>query len=513
MSKRLRASMRAANRGRSLRPRASQVPPDPFAERDSALPAAEAAATTSEPPEAEAAQARSEPPEAPHDEGVEAAEAAPVEAPVAASSAARETVREPFVRKADEAPEAPEAPAAKAEAPEAPAAKVEAPEAALSDTHPSVESPLAREFAKLTAGTTPPVQEEVAAFKAEASPKEASPKIEAPASAPTMRTERGEEPKKVPAPKVEVVKARAEEPRKAAPARVEEPRKAAKAETPKPAAARAETPKPAAAKKAARPKVEEPESVKPASRRPLLEDEMDPSSISAEFFRKDVDSVPPVEEHEEAPLQPVLSPVTLARRARLRRLVAGVVGFASVISIAVIGKAVLAAKRTPTPVQQPVATAVQQQVREVEPPKEAVKPPVAEAPKPEVAKVDEPKKAEEPAAKADDKRAEEPAAKADDKKAEEPAAKAEEPAKPAADAVALKKETESLLNRGKNKEAIEKAREAIAADPTDAMPYLYLGSALQETGKWKDGIEAYCECVRNATKGPIHECRAMGGHK
>jgi cytochrome c-type biogenesis protein CcmH/NrfG len=122
------------------------------------------------------------------------------------------------------------------------------------------------------------------------------------------------------------------------------------------------------------------------------------------------------------------------------------------------------------------------------------------------------KKAEEPA-KVDDKKAEE-VAKADDKKADDK--KAEEPAKPApsgGDAEALRKETESLLNRGKRKEAIEKAREAIAADPSHAMPYLFLGSALQDSGKWKDGIEAYSECVRNATKGPVNECRAMGGHK
>ena len=77
----------------------------------------------------------------------------------------------------------------------------------------------------------------------------------------------------------------------------------------------------------------------------------------------------------------------------------------------------------------------------------------------------------------------------------------------------MKKEVLSLLNRGRNKDAIEKAKEAIAADPTDATTYLYMGSALQDSGKWKDGIAAYCECVRNATKGPVNECRAMGGHK
>lgn len=81
------------------------------------------------------------------------------------------------------------------------------------------------------------------------------------------------------------------------------------------------------------------------------------------------------------------------------------------------------------------------------------------------------------------------------------------------DADALKKETESLLNRGKRPEAIQKAREAITCDPRDAMPYVNLGSALQDSGKWKDGLAAYSECVRNATKGPVNECRAMGGHK
>jgi tetratricopeptide (TPR) repeat protein len=150
-----------------------------------------------------------------------------------------------------------------------------------------------------------------------------------------------------------------------------------------------------------------------------------------------------------------------------------------------------------------------------EPPPAEVKPAVEEK-KAEPAKVEE-KKAEEPAKveekKADEKKAEEPA-KADEKKADEKKAdEKKEEAKPAGDAKALTKETESLLNRGKRKEAMEKAREAIAADPSQAMPYLLLGSALQDSGKWKEGIDAYSECVRNATKGPVNECRAMGGHK
>ena len=265
---------------------------------------------------------------------------------------------------------------------------------------------------------------------------------------------------------------------------------------------------------AARPRDEDVAHEKPAARKTgasratagALEDEHDLSSISAEFFRRDEDSVPPVEEGEEAAAPMVLSPATLARRARLRRVVAGVVSFAAVISIAVVGKTVAAQKRTtsaPTPVtlemkrELPVAPEPAKPTPVAEAPKAA---PVAEAPKPEPAKADD-KKAEEPA-KVDDK-------KADDKKAEEPV----QAAPSGADAVALRKETESLLNRGKRPEAIAKAREAIAADPTHAMPYLYLGSALQESGKWKDGVEAYCECVRNATTGPVNECRAMGGHK
>ena len=87
------------------------------------------------------------------------------------------------------------------------------------------------------------------------------------------------------------------------------------------------------------------------------------------------------------------------------------------------------------------------------------------------------------------------------------------PALSVAEVAALKKEVESLLNRGRNKEAEAKARVAIQSDPTDAMLYLYLGSALQETGHWKNGVAAYSECVRHATKGPISECRQMGGHK
>jgi len=91
----------------------------------------------------------------------------------------------------------------------------------------------------------------------------------------------------------------------------------------------------------------------------------------------------------------------------------------------------------------------------------------------------------------------------------EPAATATDPAQGAK----LRKQAESLLNRGKFAESIDVSRAAIAADPSDATSYLMLGTALQSTGKWKEGIAAYSDCVRNARRGPVHECSAVGGRK
>jgi hypothetical protein len=335
-------------------------------------------------------------------------------------------------------------------------------------------------------------------------------------SPPLIRTGEGakavqaqvEAPKKIEEPRRVVT---VEEPKKAAPAKAEEfSHDGASAHDPRP-----KPRPPAEAKKAASAKVEgELGARRPASLRavPTLDDDVDPSSVSAEFFRKDEDSVPPIEEHEEhdAVRVAVLSPSALARRARLRRLVAGVVAFAGVISIAVVGKQVSASKRPASAAPPALATMG-------ETPKPAVDPHKMAATEPAKAEAN-PK----PADKVDDKRAEEPAkleepaksARPDDAAKMEDVKKDEAVSAPSgADAATLKKETLSLLNRGRTKDAIAKAREAIAADGTDATSYLYLGSALQDSGKWKEGIEAYSDCVRNATKGPINECRAMGGHK
>jgi hypothetical protein len=78
---------------------------------------------------------------------------------------------------------------------------------------------------------------------------------------------------------------------------------------------------------------------------------------------------------------------------------------------------------------------------------------------------------------------------------------------------ALNAKALDLLKRRKSSEAVPVARAAIEADPDDALSYLYLGSALQDMGRWKDAMSAYDACVKRATRGMVDECRAMGGQK
>ncbi|MGK3984984.1 hypothetical protein WME99_18190 [Sorangium sp. So ce136] len=277
-------------------------------------------------------------------------------------------------------------------------------------------------------------------------------------------------------------------------------------------------------------------------------DLIDPSSPTAAFFRREEESFPPLsdvvsepDDHADERLVVVhqLSPETLARRARLRRIVAAVAGLAGVISVAVVAKSVFSSKpSSPAPVAMaaPARKSAHMEAQlsamagHPSPARENAPSPAEPAPAQTAAKAAEAAPdAVKSAAEAEKAEAERVAAekaeaekaeaervaaeKAEAEKAEAEKEKAEAPAGSAEDASKLKKEALSFLNRGRYKDAIEVSRAAIAADPTDALPYLYLGSALQDTGKWKDGLAAYSECVRNATKGPVHECRAMGGRK
>ncbi|MBI5531663.1 MAG: CDC27 family protein [Deltaproteobacteria bacterium] len=297
---------------------------------------------------------------------------------------------------------------------------------------------------------------------------------------------------------------------------------------PEPATLRArQEPKPTPPLEASDPILNAIAAVKPATV-PVIEELVDPFSASGEFFAQDKDSVPPPVEmppiEEPKPEDP---PHVIARRARLRRAVGVALAVLGVFALVAVGKSVVSkATRSDASLVTAAAAAdqrhnAQADIRVSAP---AAQPAKVAAPAEPVA-ASEPKPAE-PVAAAEPKAAE-PVAAPEPKPAEPVAAPEPKPAEPAAAAepkeeaaqvdpaasLKLRKEAESLLNRGKYKDAMEASRAAIAADPSHALPYLFLGTALQMTGKWKDGIEAYSECVRHATQGPVYECRASGGHK
>jgi hypothetical protein len=63
------------------------------------------------------------------------------------------------------------------------------------------------------------------------------------------------------------------------------------------------------------------------------------------------------------------------------------------------------------------------------------------------------------------------------------------------------------LESGNNKGAVEKSSAAVDADPTDAAPYLYWGTALMNMGKMADAKKVFQTCVDKATHGPKNDCR------
>ena len=83
------------------------------------------------------------------------------------------------------------------------------------------------------------------------------------------------------------------------------------------------------------------------------------------------------------------------------------------------------------------------------------------------------------------------------------------PAPPAKSAKQEKEDARRALERGKRKDAIDAAQRSVDLDPTDAEAWLILGSAQQDSGKWKDARESFVSCTKEAKLGPIGECRMM----
>ncbi len=179
-----------------------------------------------------------------------------------------------------------------------------------------------------------------------------------------------------------------------------------------------------------------------------------------------------------------MSAATLERRARFRRIVAGVVAFAAVVSIFVVGRRILthsaAPQSTPSADVKPAETKA------------------ADA-KPAETKAADAKAAEEEAKKKADEEAK--------KKADEDSKKKN------VDVEGLKKSGMLQINSFRFKDAAETGKQLIEADPEEATGYFVLGAALQNSGKWPEGSEVLNECVRKATKGPVGDCKAAGGHK
>lgn len=200
-------------------------------------------------------------------------------------------------------------------------------------------------------------------------------------------------------------------------------------------------------------------------------------------------------------------PAIVARRARLRRIVAYVLLPAAVV--AVIAGAKLASNTDATASSASGNTTVSAPAtlrplttnasRTATP--ATTRPPVPEIPVPVASVSATPEPSASVAAAPEDA----PAAASSAPAQEEP------PAEAAADVAALKKQALKLLNQGKMREALPVAQSALAADPSDANLYLYVGSALEELGRRKEAIEVYSRCVHEATKGPKYECRAVGG--
>jgi len=255
---------------------------------------------------------------------------------------------------------------------------------------------------------------------------------------------------------------------------------------------------------------------------PSHDDAEDPHEEA--FFNQPAhEEIPPTaseifEESEQELVEPP-SPEVLHRRMMFRKGVSMVIGMAASLALA-MGIKTASARSTPAEAftavaQQNLTThlAVQTQAapakvearveaRAAEP---AARPaePVAKAAEPE-AKPAEAKPAEAKAAEPEAKPA---GAAQGDGKAAEVVEKKEEARPDPAQAKELTKQALSLLERGKFKEAIEKASASIEADPTDANPYMYWGTALMETGKMKEAKAVFGRCTESATRGPKHECR------
>lgn len=188
------------------------------------------------------------------------------------------------------------------------------------------------------------------------------------------------------------------------------------------------------------------------------------------------------------------SPAQLARQARMRRIVGGIVGAVAITMLGLVAaRPLIAGSSSKHAASGPSGYAADVVL-------------AAPVTKPEPAKL-EPAKPEpakpEPAAEPSKT---EPSAEPTKAEPAKPEPSAEPPAE-------LTQRSVRALERGKRDEAIELASRSIEADPSDALPYLIKGSAFLEKGDMKSARAVFDACVTHAKRGAAYECAAMGGKK
>lgn len=196
-----------------------------------------------------------------------------------------------------------------------------------------------------------------------------------------------------------------------------------------------------------------------------------------------------------------VSPALAMRRARLRRIVSGIVGVAGVLSI--FATARLVGARTHETSSSAGVLSAQTSLASFDVAQDRFNPPAAPAPvaAPAAAPVVAPPVAAPVAA--------EPAA------APAAAVPAEPAAVPAAekavDPASAKKQILAAIAHRRLGEAVSLAHAAVDRDPGQADNYLLLGSALQEIGQWDRAATVFAVCAERARRGPRSECRALAG--
>jgi hypothetical protein len=256
---------------------------------------------------------------------------------------------------------------------------------------------------------------------------------------------------------------------------------------------RAETPVAFAAPEAPPPEPEIPHTV------PRDDSSYPPVDLDNHFFdghRHSRPSDPPLDAEERDPRMALkLTPEVARRRADLSRYVKFAVAAASALCLAALVKVAVAHNSADSGTSRPATLAAAAAPPVQEPAKSVVLPAETQV----AALPATPPPAETVAA----------AATAPAEGASAAPAPTEAPELDPKAALKEKNTARSLLERGKNADAIEAGEKSVALDPTDSEAWLILGAAYQEKGDMKNARRSYKACLEQGKRGPKYECAAM----